>query len=113
MSVESEIANAKNKLKTLEEKASNAASGILKNERLKDRRLWTVLLAIPLFILLHYYGFTAVILDRIFDLVIVLIVAHTISGVVRDIMNGLIAIAKNNGLAREGKLDGTSTNSDK
>lgn len=111
MSVESEIASAKSKLTSLESRAKEAASGLLKNDRLKDRRLWTVLLMIPLLILLHHYGFDAVILDRIFDLAIVLIVAHTLSGIVRDIMNGMIAVERTRGLATEGKLtDTTKTN---
>jgi len=108
MSVEKEIASAKAKLAALESRAKEAASGLLKNDRLKDRRLWTVLLMIPLLILLNHYGFGAVLLERIFDLAIVLIVAHTLSGVVRDIMNGMIAVERARGLAKEGKLPDTT-----
>ena len=97
--------SAVDEIEKLIAKAKDQASGAITNERLKDRVLWIIVLTIPLLIVMHKFGFDAVILDRVFDVVVLGGIIFGVRGCVRDIMNGLIAISKNKALASEGKLD--------
>lgn len=105
MTVSADIAKVKAVLASVESKAATAISGVIPNERLKDRRLWVALLAIPLLLIMHHFGYDVLLIDRIFTLALVLIVCWTVHGVGRDLANAWIQSSRNYALAQEGKLD--------
>lgn len=109
MNLSSDIAKAKAAVSSLEAKAiADAKSvGTLINERLKDRRLWAGLLGIILLIVIALVPTKVelAILDRILGLIALLIVCWTAHGMLRDFVNGWVAVSRNMGLSSEGKLD--------